>query len=182
MEPNQLKTAWNDIAGENKNGEELKLMIRENRHPVLKGIRLQLMIEITAWTFFLFVYYDMFDGDRRPFYVNLLLVVAVLLLLLHSIMGYLSAKYLVKGNTLHASLLNYLVKIKLYAMISVSSRVITIICVLIFFMATITFTPAKYLLLAGILLLIPLQVFLLSRIWGKRIKKLTEALNGLREK
>ena len=181
MEFDELKLAWKGLDGKDKNLEELKQMTRENRHPVLKGIRVQLIIEITAWTFFLFVYYDMFDGDRRAFHLNLLLVAAVLLLLMHSITGYISAKRLVKGNDLKQSLLNYLSKIKIYAVISVTSRVFTVICLLIFFTATITFTPYKYMLLSGILLIIPIQVILLSRIWNNRIKKLMEAINGLTE-
>lgn len=179
MEPDQLKSAWKDIAGKNKNREELKLMIRENRHPTLKGIRMQMIIEITAWTFFLFLYYNMFDGDRKPFYVNLLLVAAVLLLLVHSMMGYVSSKKLVKGNNLKESLLKYFTSIKVYAIVSVTSRVFTIICLLIFFIATIEFTANKYILLAGIAMIIPLQVFLLSRIWIKRIKKIKAAINEL---
>lgn len=92
------------MGGPNKNNEELRKMLQENRHPVLKGIRLQMIIETTAWTIFLFVYYDMFDGHRKPLYLNALLVTAVLLLLLHSITGYLSAKNLVSGNNLKQSL------------------------------------------------------------------------------
>lgn len=181
MELDTLKSAWQDMGGENKNSAALKKMLSENRHPVLKGIRLQMIIEITTWTFFLFVYYDIFDGDRRPFYVNALLVAAVLLLLIHSVMGYLSAKNLVNGTNLKQSLVNYLSKIKLYAMVSVASRVFTIVCLLIFFIATIQFTTNKYFLLAGIALIIPVQIFLLSRIWGNRIKKLKAAIHGLGE-
>ena len=179
MELNQLKSAWQGMGGPNKNNEELRKMLQENRHPVLKGIRLQMIIETTAWTIFLFVYYDMFDGHRKPLYLNALLVTAVLLLLLHSITGYLSAKNLVSGNNLKQSLLNYLSKIKKYAVISVGSRVVTIICLLLFFTATIQFSPGKYWLLAGTLLIIPLQVILLSHIWGKRIKKLKATIKGL---
>ncbi|MEO6733870.1 MAG: hypothetical protein ABIN01_21780 [Ferruginibacter sp.] len=181
MELDQFKSAWQGMGGEHKNTAALKKMLSENKHPVLKGIRLQMIIEITAWTFFLFVYYDMFDGDRRPFYVNALLVAAVILLVMHSVMGYLSAKNIVNGNDLKQSLLNYLSKVKIYALVSVVSRVCVVICVLVFFIATIHFTPAKYLLLAGILLIIPLQVFLLVRIWGSRIKKIRAAINGLEE-
>lgn len=181
MELNQLQSAWKGMDGENKNNGDLSNMLRENRHPVLKGIRLQMITETIAWTFFLFVYYDMFDGDRRPFYLNALLVMTVVLLLLHSITGYLSAKKLVNGNNLKQSLLNYLSKIKTYAVISVASRVFTIICLLLFFIATIQFTSGKYWLLAGIILLIPIQAFLLSRIWGKRIKKLKAVIKGLSE-
>ena len=181
MEPESLKSAWKVMSGENKNAKELKRMLSENRHPVLKGIRLQLLIEMTAWTFFLLFYYDFFDGDRKPFYLNLLLVAAVVLLLLHSFTGYLSAKNLVKGNDLKQSLLNYLSRLKMYAVVSVSSRIFTIICLLIFFIATINFTPGKYLLLTCAILLIPLQAFFLSRIWNKRIKQLKTAINGLNE-
>ena len=181
MELDKLKSAWQDIGGENKNSATLKKMLSEKRHPVLKGIRLQMIIEITTWTFFLFVYYDIFDGDRKPFYANALLVTAVLLLLVHSVMGYLSAKNRVKGTNLKQSLVKYLSMIKKYAVVSVASRVLTIVCVLIFFIATIHFTTNKYFLLAGILLIIPVQIFLLKRMWGKRIKTLEAAIHGLGE-
>ena len=45
MELNQLKSAWQGMGGPNKNNEELRKMLQENRHPVLKGIRLQMIIE-----------------------------------------------------------------------------------------------------------------------------------------
>ncbi|MEJ7585940.1 MAG: hypothetical protein WKI04_00105 [Ferruginibacter sp.] len=181
MELDTLKSAWNDNGGKNKNTEELKMMLRENKHPVLRSIRTQLIIEVTAWAFFLLTYYNMFDGDRRPGYSNILLVSAVVLVLLHSITGYLASKNIVKGNDLKKSLFKYLTDIKIYAIVSVSSRAITIICVLLFFTSTITFTIDKYILLAAICLLICIQVYVLARIWSKRIKKIRATAESLKE-
>ncbi|MCW3091161.1 MAG: hypothetical protein JWP81_2230 [Ferruginibacter sp.] len=181
MEQDQLKSAWNNLGGENKKKEELKKMISENRHPVLKGIRLQMIIEMVAWIFFLVFYYDMFDGEQKPFYLNILLVTAVLLLLTHSFLGYLSAKKPVNGNDLKQSLVNYLAKIRRYALISVASRAFSFVCLLFFFTATISFTTQKYWLLGIILVILGLQVFFLSRIWGSRIKKIQLVVKGLNE-
>ncbi|MEO7768755.1 MAG: hypothetical protein ABIS01_15095, partial [Ferruginibacter sp.] len=124
-------------------------------------------------------YYDMFDGAQKPLYLNLLLVMAVLLLLIHSLFGYLSAKKIVNGNNLKQSLVNYLSKIKVYAPLSVLSRAFSFICLVIFFTSTISFTPKKYLLMAIILLILALQIFLLSTVWSNRIKKIKMLIGGL---
>ena len=46
MNSDELKSAWKGIAPPAKTNEEIKLMLQENRHPVLKGIRKQFTIEL----------------------------------------------------------------------------------------------------------------------------------------
>ena len=49
MELDDLKSDWNRIQPNSKSEEALLLMLQENKHPVLKSIRKQIVIEVTAW-------------------------------------------------------------------------------------------------------------------------------------
>jgi hypothetical protein len=178
MEQDALKSAWQEMATNRKSDMELSSMMRENTHPVLKRIRKQLIIETLAFTAFLFVYYDFFDGDRKPFYANMLLVSAILFVLLHNIMGYVLTKRPVNGDSIKQLLTNQLLKMKTYATVSVAGRILTACCLLLFFTSVITFNAGKYWLLAAIILLFIIQIVLLSGIWMKRIRQMKSTINS----
>src|SRR5687768_10948718 len=108
MELDQLKSTWNTPEVSSKTTKELKTMLLESRHPVLRGIRKQFAIEIAGWSVFLLCYYTMFDGDQKPVLVNLILVIAVLCSLIHNLTGYSFSKYLISGSNIRASLEHYL--------------------------------------------------------------------------
>lgn len=172
MEQDNLKSAWQDIDSVPKSNTEVKLMMRESAHPVLKRIRKQLILESAAFTVFLLVYYDFFDGDRKPLYANLLLVTAMLFIIMHNIIGYMLMKSRVKGHTIKLSLEEHLSKMKVYAVVSVASRALAAGCLLLFFTSVITFNADKYWILAAGILVCIIQITLLSRIWMKRIRQI----------
>jgi len=172
MELEQLKSGWNNISTPEKNITELKAMLSENRHPVLKGIRRQLTIEITGWSVFLLCYYTMFDGDQKPVYINLVLVASVMLSLLHNVWGYRLSKNLRPGETLLISLQHYLSKMKHYALISIFSRILFFTGLVFFFSYNVSFSATKYYALAAGMILVLVQVWMLSRIWSRRINML----------
>jgi hypothetical protein len=177
MDITELKHTWDTIRTPVKSVDDIKLMLSENRHPVLKEIRIQLTIEIIGWSVFLICYYTMFDGDRKPIWINLILIVSVLLPLVHNLMGYRFAKYLVNGTTIKESLKNYLSKVKIYAAVSIICRFLFIIGLLIFFTYGLNFNTKKYLLLTMIILLFLLiQLSVLYRLWSKRLKKLEKTM------
>lgn len=182
MELNDLKSNWKNLSSDTKPTEALRQMIQKKGHPVLKGIRRQLSIETAIFTIFILVYYSGFDGSQKPFYANFLLVAAMLLVIVHNILGYLSAQNIVAGSDLKESLENYLAKVGRYAIISVASRVTASVCLILFFSSTVAFSGSRYLLLLGVLLIISVQVFLLSMIWKKRIRSLKAILGQLVEK
>src|SRR5690606_29518805 len=95
-------------------------------------------------------YYTLFDGNLKPLWVNILLVLSVLLPLIHNLMGYRFAKYLVHGANIHESLKNYLAKVRIYAIISIISRQIYLTGLLVFFTYGLSFNTSKYILLAVI--------------------------------
>lgn len=181
MELDELKSDWKNLTPDTKTGEALRQMIQKNSHPVLKGIRRQLVIETALFTVFLLVYYSGFDGSQKPLYANVLLVTAMLLAIGHNILGYLAAQNIVAGSDLKESLENYLAKVRRYAIVSVSSRAAASMCLLLFFSSTVTFSSGKLLILLGMILVIPVQVFFLSRIWRKRIRSLKKVLRQLIE-
>lgn len=153
-------------------------MLSENKHPVLKDIRKQLTIEIIGWGIFLLCYYSMFDGDKKPVWINILLVLSILLPITHNLMGYRSAKYLVQGTNIHESLKNYLSKVKIYAIISIISRQIYLTGLLLFFTYGLSFNRSRYILLVAVLLIFLIQLIISCRIWAKRLKSLGNSLNS----
>jgi len=178
MELDTLQAAWQNNDPKPRTNSELRSMMHERTHPVLKRIRRQLIIESIAFTFFLLAYYNLFDGDQKPFYVNGLLVAAMLFVLVHNLAGYKLAKAGITGNDIKEALSKQLSKLKLYALVSVLSRVLVAGCLLFFFTSIITFTAEKYWLLVAILLIFVIQVVFLSRIWLNRMRQIKKAMEG----
>lgn len=177
MEQDALKSAWQNMNAGQKTNSELSSMMRERTHPILKRIRKQLILETISFTFFLFVYYDFFDGDRKPVYANVLLVSAMLFVIIHNIAGYMLTKRPVNGDTIKQSLQDQLLKMKGYAMASVAARILIAGCLLLFFMSVITFNTNKYWILVGLMVVLIIQLALLSAIWVKRIRKMKTTIN-----
>ncbi|RCH53790.1 hypothetical protein DJ568_16265 [Mucilaginibacter hurinus] len=175
MELNALKSAWKDVSPAAKTTEEIKEMLHENKHPVLKQIRRQFTLEITCWVVFLVFYYTALDGDRKPLHINALLVGCILFPVLHNLAGYRFSKCLINGINIRQSLQNYFSKIRVYAFVSVASRVFYASGLLVFLTYGISFNTGKYYLLAVVILAISMQIFWLGRLWMKRISKLRDA-------
>lgn len=178
MNANNFKSTWKDIPTASTTPEALGKMIQENRHPVLKSIRWQLIIETIGWGAFLLVYYDFFDGDKKPLYANTLLVTAIGLMLVHNVVGYFVHRNKIAGTNISQSLQQYLSGLKHYALLSILSRVVSISAFLLFFLVTIQWTPHKYWLLT-LLLVIPVQVFLLYKVWTSRIRQISNNIASL---
>jgi hypothetical protein len=179
MAQDLLKTAWQGMNTETKNYNDLQHMVREKTHPVLKGIRKQLIIEIAAFTIFLVVYYDFFDGDKKPWWANLLLVSAMVFVIVYNLVGYWLTQRRIKGSTLQQSLGDQLNKMKTYAVAFMASRTLAIASLLIFFGSVISFNTTKYWIMAGILLTVLIQLGLLSWIWLARIRRLRKIMHSL---
>jgi hypothetical protein len=178
MELDDLKNAWQTVKTPDKAAGDIKAMLTENNHPVLKGIRKQVIIEVAAWSVFLVCYYTMFDGDAKPVWINVVLVVSVLFPIIHNLMGYSFARYLVNGKTLKESLTLYLAKVKVYAALSICSRVLFAAGFVVFFTYGLSFNAAKYYSVAIIALIFGFQLWVLSRMWAKRINNIKTAVQG----
>lgn len=175
MDLQDLKSQYQNLSTDSHDPKQLRNMLRANQHPVLKGIRLQLLLEGIFWTLFLFVYYDFFDGHLKPFFWNLALVGAVAFLLVHTFLGYQISNRAIYGDNIRESLQQYLSRIRKYARISIGSRVLAVLTIMGFFLSTVPATPFRYGQAALILLTILVQIYLLYRVWAKRINRVQHA-------
>ncbi len=93
-------------------------------------------------------------------------------------MGYNFTRYLVNGVTLKESLAAYLSNIKMYAVVSVVSRLLFAAGFIVFFTYGLALNQSRYYALAILVIIFAIQLFALHRIWAKRISKLKVALNN----
>jgi hypothetical protein len=177
MELNDLKSGWQNAGGAFKSEADLQKMTRIIRHPSLKKIRTRLIVETIGLVFFLFVYYDWFDGDKRPFYVNLLLAGSLLLYISNDVIGYVSIARPIRGINLKLSIQNYLMRVKRLSFFSLIISLLYSVSLIVFFTSVINFTKEKRLILAGIIIVLFQMFFLSLKIWTKRINKLKQQVS-----
>jgi hypothetical protein len=178
MELDDLKSDWNTIEPISKSDESLLLMLKENKHPVLKSIRIQIRIEVTAWSLFLIGYYSMFDGVEKPLWVNLTLILAVAMPIFHSLYGYYYNKYLTDDSNIKDALDQLYNRLKKFALFSIISRLGFIYGLLLFFTYAIHFTTTKYILLGFIAVVVSVQLFVLYCVWAKRLSILKNLIKS----
>jgi hypothetical protein len=82
------------------------------------------------------------------------------------------------GAAIKESLENYFSKIKIYAAVSIISRLFFMVGLLLFFTSGLNFNTKKYILSAMIALGFLFQLYLLSRLWAKRLNALKNAIGG----
>ena len=172
MELNDLKSDWKNAGKDFKSEADLRLMTKIVNHPSIKKIRTKLIIEVIVLLFFLFIYYDWFDGDKKPFYANLSLVVGLLLYIFNDVIGFISITRPIRETNLKLSLQNYLMRIKLLSISSVIITSLYSISIIIFFTSIINFTKEKGLILLFSVVVVIQFILLSLRMWTKWIKNL----------
>lgn len=180
MTNDPLKAAWQQ-AKLPAHGDLSTLMRTRGGHPVMSRIRRQLILEGSCYILFLLVYYDFFDGHTRPLYLNIILVLSVACMLVQHINGYLLAAGRLKAPDLLQSLQQKVRQLKQYAWLSVGSRVLGWCGILLFFSSGITWTTPKYWLLAGIAIVMAIQMVLLWQLWQRRINRVNDTLLALKD-
>ncbi|SIN74602.1 hypothetical protein [Chitinophaga niabensis] len=176
MDP--LKEAWKNAGNNTKSTAEMKEMLKENKHPVLRKIRIQMIVEIVGFTAFGLVFYDFFDGHKKPLYVIIILVASLLLVIFHNLIGYFNTKRSARGDNLRVSLEKYEQELKTFALISILSRVIYTAGTIIYF------AWPFYIKLWPMLLLLALvvaQVIIVARLWRNRIRAIDATVESLKE-
>jgi len=178
-ELNELKDDWQKMTGSYKSGTELLKMTKINNHPTFKKLRLKLLIEVISISALLLVYYDAFDGDRKPLYANLLLVISMVLYIITGILGYRSMQNPVEGPDLKTSLRNNLSRVIGLSKYAMLFSLLYTVCLLIFFTSTIHFTKEKAFLLLGLIIILSQLLLWSYRIWRNRIKNLERQATDL---
>ena len=171
MNLEDLKTDYANTNQELISRNALNSMLQMNKQPVLRGIRIQMVIESIAWVVFLGFYYDFFDGHLRPLLWNILLVSSVGFLLVHNLLGQIITNNPIDGFNLKDSLQNYLIRIRRYAYLSVAARSIAFVILFGYFTSTLEFFETRhYWSLVALVLLISVQVYMLWAVWLHRIR------------
>jgi hypothetical protein len=181
MELENLKSEYQNAGKVALSKTDIQKIILENNRPVLKGIKIQLLIETVLWAIFLVVYYNIFDGHLKSTLWNFLLVVSIFFILIHNILGFQIITNPINGETILESLKNYSIKIKNYAVISIATRIFAIVILLGYFISTISLTNEKLVSLSFISLVIPVQIYLLHRVWTKRKSTINNMFQSLNE-
>ena len=178
MDLDDLKSVWKTMPTAMKSAAELERMLKERTHPVLKGIRKQLVIEITGWTTFIVLGYTMFDAAQKPVWLNVVVLIAMTLPILHHFIGYQIAKQQIAGPNVSASLKHYIKKLRIYAVWSIVLRCLFFAGLILFFSFGLDLAKKIYPLLIISCIFIA-QLVVLAMIWQKRVKRLTDTLSGL---
>lgn len=152
------------------------LRVMLHRHPARREMRRQMLVEIVLLMIFLWVYYDFFDGDRRPWGVNALMVAAVGLVIVHNVVGYVFSRRAMRGDHLQEMVRQHVAAMRRFAVASVLMRVGMTVCVLVFLSYGIIWDTWKVWVLAGIVLVAAAQLAWLGMIWRRRIRAIGQAL------
>ena len=179
MELEDLKSGWQNAGGTSKTEAEILKMTKITNHPSLKKIRTKLIIEAVMLTFFLTVYYDWFDGDKKPVYANVLLVCSLLAYILNDVIGYISLLQPIRGSNLKTSVEKYLAGIKRLSVLSIFFSFVYGVCFIVFFTSLINFNKEKSFILLGIMVLLVQAMLWSYRIWKRWIKALRQQVRDM---
>jgi len=172
MEIEEIKNLWASQPIEKKSKEVLAEMLKIKSHPVLKKIKTQLLLEMIAWLILLAVYYTMFDGEKRPWFINFVFVLGLLQAVTYNLSGYLAARNLIQGDNLSISFINYLRQLKKFRSSAIGSRLLLMTGLLLFFSYGHELNSKRIIAMLSISSIFILQLWLLYQQWTKRIGKL----------
>ncbi|WP_436490968.1 hypothetical protein [Chitinophaga sp. ARDCPP14] len=176
MDP--LKSAWDNAPTPDR---DISAIIGKHTSPVLKDIRKQVILEAIGYSIFLIVYYDFFDGDKKPYYLNLLLVVSVLCMLAQSVTGYVLARSPAVEYNLLESMRKKLYNIRKYALITIFTKILAFAGIFAFFLASIRWTQQKYLTLIPLVIIVGVQAYFQWKIWKGRIYRVKQTVEELNQ-
>ncbi|WP_353719560.1 hypothetical protein [Dyadobacter sp. 676] len=152
MNIDDLKSDWHQAGHEPLSEKELAMMTRARNHPSLRKLRVKFMIEIAALTALLFLFYDGFDGARKPLAVNILLAISIALYILNNALGYFHIQNPAVSGNVREALAKQTHSLKVLAMFSMLSSVVYAGALLFFLAYQIIFTQHKYIILSGLIL------------------------------
>lgn len=174
-----MKNLWAGKPAEEKQKDALALMLTEKSHPILKKIRKQLLLEMSAWLVILCVYYTMFDGQTRPWIINGVFIVGILQAIAFNISGYLAARNLIYGDNLIVSLSGYIIRLKQFKWISLFSRIVLMVGMLFFFLYGLDLDMRRILAVGFIVVVFAGQLWFLHSQWSLKIGKLARLQTNL---
>lgn len=178
MELNDLKSNWQNAGRTSKSEAELLNMAKITHHPSLRNIRIKLIAETIFLLAFLVIYYDWFDGDKKPLYANIVLTTGLLLYIGNDIIGYVAIAKPISGINLKLSITNYFTRIKRLAILSLAFSFLYSISLIVFFTSVIHFNREKRFLLLGMIIVLLQLIFWSFRVWTMWIKNLKQQVRN----
>lgn len=176
MELDNLKSNWKKTGTGKKSQDELLMMTKVKNHPNIRRMRIKFMIETILIIAFMAVYYDGFDGDTKPLWANLLLVVTTIGYIVVRFKAFIVLRNPIEAGNLKQSLSSFENRLNRIAIYILLTSFLFGSAIISFFSSTIDFTKGKYFLLAGMILSLVLLVYASSRNWFKRIEGIKTAL------
>ena len=181
MDINDLKSDWQNAGSDYIDEQNLKLMTKVNQHPALKRLRLELLFYTIILTAFLAVYYDAFDGNNKPFWVNFLLVSSLLLYLINNLVGYFLIKNPVRANNIFSSVQKQVFILKRLSLTTLVASVLYSITFIAFFTVTVELNQKKYILLAVMILIFVTTRYFAFKNWLERVDHFSQLLSDFKD-
>ena len=169
MNIDDLKSDWKNAGTTSLTDNEVAAMVKIRNHPILGKIRMKLIIESIFLILLLTLYYDGFDGDKKPFIVNLLLVGSAILYLSNNLIGYLFIKNNKAGSNMKEAINIQINKLKKMASFSILSSIVYGISLLVFFASDITFDQRKYIIISGLVIFFIFMFYFSYLEWQRKI-------------
>lgn len=169
MNIDDFKSNWQNKEDQPFNETNIELMTKVNQHPSLRKVKLKLIVEAVLLTALLFLYYDGFDGDKKPFLINALLVASIVLYVVNNMVGYWFLKNPDTGKNFREMAASQKNRLKNISLFSMASSVIYSISLLTFLTSQIVFDQRKYILLAGIVVILVLMLYFSWISWQRKI-------------
>lgn len=178
MDLDTMKSDWDKAGKCDKTRDELSAMIKEN--PYLKRAKIRFITEGLVLVVFTLFYYDGFDGDEKPVWLNVLLTGAAILYILNRYAGWYILRNPESQIPLKKSLAGFENRLKWIAFSTLVTSCLFGVALLLFFAWVIDFTTVKYLLLASMLLVLGIFTWWSWQVWLKRIKAVKALLEGFK--
>lgn len=172
MEMNELQHSWQGMKTPRLSDQQIYTMVKHNSHPALQKGQRQVIIESTSFVIFLFIYYSMLDGNKKPFFVNALLVGTVLINLFQQLSIFTLNKHIGAADNIRASLKVYGQRIFKYYTATIITRLGLMTGIIIFSTYNITWNTNKIMMLLLIVIIFAVQLFFFHKLWKSRMEQL----------
>ncbi len=170
MDLDDLKSTWKNAGSHDLQKNELLRLTQINNHATLRGMRYKLIIEIVVFTGFLALYYDAFDGDQKPVYANVMLVLSLVAFITGNVAAYYFTKNPIQGNNIKASLETRLLILRRIVRFWVVSSIIYSVSLLVFLSSSITFTNTKYGIILTLAIIAAIALYASFQKWKDKLQ------------
>lgn len=174
MELNELQNSWKGIKTPRLTDQQIYTMIKQNDHPSLQKGQKQVLIESACFIIFLFLYYTMLDGNKKPFYINAILVGTVMLNIIQQLSVFALNKNIGAADNIRNTLKGYSGKLSRYYIFTIVTRLGLMAGIIIFSTYNIVWDTNKIILLALLMAVFSIQLFFFHKLWKSRIDKVRE--------